>query len=647
MASKNEIHEFASRWLRKYCNPDSLECDVTALFADECRALGFVMDSGKSLDEAYENTSVFRDVSYLCGVIGRIDDDALLGSAIYSKWYVLTHGEREDLLYLPNRNWFIVALSRLKTITDENDQQSGLFQGRARKIELISNKVIRGRVPVPDKEVGQHLEMSEDGHVRFSGFIFGQGERSHECARTKDFIIDKEDAGYIMESVGACFRTRIEEASDIVVGYWVMKITNEDDRVYEFSGFIGYDFNISGSNPSYLIRDTLQMPDLFVFDGKFILDRVERVHVSYHRTSIFGREDSTEERPDFITGNYSEDLTLDRKTETCEHIQRVASETIITRTYYLKDCISDLLDSLDVNYVFGCTTDDSTNVISDPKESKNFEITVDFYRRPQLVLRGTYDSNGLPEKWPDFVESVLDIIRFYGIGEIFNKSIYEKKLRRPGDYIFCSVEFNEAGRSYYYITEDESLSEGDYVLVPVGNKARPAIVKIVEIEYFQAAESPMPLEKVKRVIRKCTDEDFHTSIEAHNLSSEISQRDNNKQTVTPFVDMRSTMPFDHIELCHEEHKRITVSVWADISNGCLCVSEQDLGAAVEDFCGENEMEYFYNFDKENTALLFAILAVDGRDIRETFVKKFSGMEGCSLLKEFCEKNNILYTIHSC
>ncbi|MEG1869182.1 MAG: hypothetical protein RR219_09700, partial [Clostridiales bacterium] len=121
---------------------------------------------------------------------------------------------------------------------------------------------------------------------------------------------------------------------------------------------------------------------------------------------------------------------------------------------------------------------------------------------------GTYDKNGLPEDFPELMESIWDFIRFYGMGEILDPSVYEKARRKIGEYIFCSVEFDESSKSYYYLTEDESLEIGDLVLVPVGKEANTSLAQIVDIEYFSKDNVPFPLEKVKSIIRKCTDEDF-------------------------------------------------------------------------------------------------------------------------------------------
>lgn len=86
--------------------------------------------------------------------------------------------------------------------------------------------------------------------------------------------------------------------------------------------------------------------------------------------------------------------------------------------------------------------------------------------------------------------------------------MYGKVKRRTTDYIYCSVVFEEGQKSYYYLTEDDSIKIGDFVLVPAGKDNHEAVVQVVDIEYFSAEDVPLPVEKTKHIIRKCTDEDF-------------------------------------------------------------------------------------------------------------------------------------------
>ena len=103
----------------------------------------------------------------------------------------------------------------------------------------------------------------------------------------------------------------------------------------------------------------------------------------------------------------------------------------------------------------------------------------------------------------------------------------------------------------------------------------------------------------------------------------------------------------HIVLCGEKTTRLWVNVEAKVSGGCLKISGQDLGKSVEDITGEDEYEYFYDFDRENTERLFELLGQESQDVKEIFIKKFSGIDGCRSLREFCDANDIKYSFFSC
>lgn len=95
----------------------------------------------------------------------------------------------------------------------------------------------------------------------------------------------------------------------------------------------------------------------------------------------------------------------------------------------------------------------------------------------------------------------------------FDPSVYGKAKRRKSEYIFCSVTFDDGYKSYYYLTDDDSIEDGDFVLVPAGKDKHEVVVEVVNIEYFNEEKTPLPGEKTKHIIRKCTDEDFGPPVE--------------------------------------------------------------------------------------------------------------------------------------
>lgn len=268
---------------------------------------------------------------------------------------------------------------------------------------------------------------------------------------------------------------------------------NDEGRVW----FSGYNFGHSGEGYEY------------VFDGNCKPDVINRIALDYHRVTKIKLQEVPEDATwEFVTWDYTEHLIIDRETETLEHIQNIGSGCKVSRKYEIEGGIESLLENFNAEDLFSHIEGNSDDVIDTPNETKDYKITIDYKKSPQRVIEGSYDKNGLPEDFADFAETVFEFIRFYGLGEVLAPSVYGKAKRRKSEYIFCSVTFDDGYKSYYYLTDDDSIEIGDFVLVPAGKDNHEAVVEVVNIEYFSEGNVPLPIEKTKRIIRKCTDDDF-------------------------------------------------------------------------------------------------------------------------------------------
>ena len=506
METMQKICEFAAKWFEKFRdkNINYIEL-VDHYMADDCSALGFEMDCGHAFSEQYGKASY--DSEALDAVIGQITDIPLLGSAIYSRWRYFNHWaySGEEILEPQNRDWFTMALSRLGELANSHLMR---FKGTAQKIRIVSNNICYGPTPGPDEEVEQHITINSEGRVWFSAYIFGSGYSEHEKSRSKIFSIGKEAVSKILDAFSAYFSGEYIEVFATDIGVWDLEITNTEGKVYKFRGSLCADLEVDGIDLSDLVREILGMDDLYVFDGNQKPDRVDRVTIDYHRITKIKPKNPVSDTVEYMTWNYSEKLVLDRESETLEHIQNIGSGCIVSRKYYVQGGVEGLLDDIDADELFGEIEGNPDDVVDTPLESKDYTITVDFKKGPQRVIQGTYDKKALPEFWGEFAETVWRFIRFYGWGEMLDPSVYEKIKRRKQDFIYCSVEFDEGYKSYYYISDEDNISVDDYVVVPVGKDNHHSIAKVVKVEYFAEENVPLPLDRTKHIIRKCNDDDF-------------------------------------------------------------------------------------------------------------------------------------------
>jgi len=109
---KEKIHDFAIHWLEKYQDRETPDGELEEGFASGCISLGFGMDCGESFKAAY-GSDAFSCAAALERNINRVWDVQILGNAVFSQWRYFTHWACSA----PDREWFIIALSRLGELT--------------------------------------------------------------------------------------------------------------------------------------------------------------------------------------------------------------------------------------------------------------------------------------------------------------------------------------------------------------------------------------------------------------------------------------------------------------------------------------------------------------------------------------------------
>ena len=249
-------------------------------------------------------------------------------------------------------------------------------------------------------------------------------------------------------------------------GSWERILTNEEEKE------LGY------SEPLIEMEDT---------------DIITDLKVEYTReTKIKPKSFSDGAAFDFLTWNYLETLTIERDTETLTNHIQLADECSVTNIYYVEGGVSNLLDELYPD-IFDYVEGNPDDVIDDPMEQRKYKLTVRTQQGEEKVIEGTFDKYGLPGEFPMFIEKVYDFMSFYGIGELFERSSYNRPKRRQSDYIFCDVEFETGGKTYCYIADDDSYEVNDIALVPAGHDNHQVLVRIVEKNYCSAENAPFPM----------------------------------------------------------------------------------------------------------------------------------------------------------
>lgn len=521
---KQKINAFAQKYFDLYRSPNTTNFQVEEGFADECFALGFEMDSGNSFIDKYPKA--FNDVQELDRIIEEINDPKFLGTAIFSQWRYITHwsycAHPLDSEYRP---WFITAFGRLVSITSEDGSPPYVFFGNIKKMRIHSNCIAYGMLPREDLEVEQHITVTDDGRVWLTRYAFNQDLNFVDLKKTeqKQFKIDAEKAKFLLDKYTKYFRDEYEISFATDVGSFEMHITDDQGKEAVFIGPLICDFEVDGYNLSQLLRDTLDDQTLFVFDNNEY-ERIERITIDHeHKKTIVAADGQ------IVTWNPTDHIVIDRKSETIEYTYKIGSECEVTRKYQVAQGVSNFLDELEWQNLFIEFNEKDTDVIIPEDEEAKYTVTVDFLRNSARVISGSYDKQGLPIDWPEFIENLYDFMSFYGFGEMFDQSHYGRTYRKNGDNIFLSVRFGDYGKPYYYLTEDSTIEVGDQVVVPVGNDGTERIVEVIKVQYFSPDDVPMPIEKVKSIIGKFSmpepNEDGHKMFYCPMCEQEIGEDD--------------------------------------------------------------------------------------------------------------------------
>ena len=121
-----------------------------------------------------------------------------------------------------------------------------------------------------------------------------------------------------------------------------------------------------------------------------------------------------------------------------------------------------------------------------------------------------YDKNGRVTVW-EFSPDSKELKHTLNSDE----KVYSAK--EESKFIYCKVKFvnNLEEKSYYYLTNDESIQVGDIAVVSVGNEQKETEVKIEAVEvYSNEAKCPYPPEKTKYILRKSDKTEDLTKLQA-------------------------------------------------------------------------------------------------------------------------------------
>lgn len=485
MADMKQIHDFAVKWCDKFRNPDTGYEELTGNRpANECDALGFTADYGHSFFQKYGHDAA--KYTKLYEIINSVTDIQLLGSAIHSQWKSFAHSTASEIVSFENRAWFALALFRLAALTEDNITA---FHGNLKTIRIVSNLHSHS----PNIKIVQHIAIDKGGSVYFDGCTSNRYGENYEKARVKNFNIDNASSERLFEILTSRFIGKYSNVFSSDIDNWQLELTDNDDITYKFQGPLNNDFkDLSDS-----LREILGMESLYLFDGNFKADVINKITLDYTKIEKLTVQNGGKWKLSDITS--TEHLIIDRKNGTIEHTLDSGTGCKAFHKYEDAKCVQDLFDRFGNEILFDGTPTHCDNT----GKTRSYTITVDYENKPAYTISGSFDKAGLPKGFDYFIKALSKSVKSHNSSDIFN---YDKAKRRKSEYIMCSVAFDFGEKKYRYLTDDESIKVGDSVLVPTGDDNIETVATVVEIGDFNVNQIPFSTDKIKHIICKCVRE---------------------------------------------------------------------------------------------------------------------------------------------
>jgi ADP-ribosylglycohydrolase len=134
-----------------------------------------------------------------------------------------------------------------------------------------------------------------------------------------------------------------------------------------------------------------------------------------------------------------------------------------------------------------------------------YELDAEFEDGTPVTHHGAFNRAHIPEKaFRIFVETIQMIIKLFGFGGIINLDGFMSAIKH-GEVKYCGVEYSHDSGIYHYQTTDLRIDVGDKVIVPVSDDNYEQTATVVTVEYCRWDNTPYPLEKTKKIIRKVGD----------------------------------------------------------------------------------------------------------------------------------------------
>ena len=363
------------------------------------------------------------------------------------------------------------------------------FYGTLEKIRIRSCRATDPSLPGFNEE--QLLEITRDGEVKLT-------QKAPSGTEKNKIHISQADADSVFAAFSETFASYRKERIPSISGHWRVRLLTDDNEVYFYHGANGQDYRYHDESLTDILRQRTGMPGLFGLSVKTeTKSKVKSIEISLEQTATNEVKDKYASEYGICIHDTNEWLLISSE-GTLTYNRRIANIGRISLQYELKDKVTEFLKLYEGRNVFSRPKGHSPDTVQD-EIRKTYKMVVTRDDGDTSVLEGSFDKNGLPGDWADFVGRLTDFFQDQNLGILFDSRSYNKVLRKNDEVAFCGVDIDGMVRTRYYRCVDE-ICEGDTVVVPTPMKHTMAIGRVVEVRHYPKDQVPKDMARTQEIL---------------------------------------------------------------------------------------------------------------------------------------------------
>jgi hypothetical protein len=363
------------------------------------------------------------------------------------------------------------------------------FYGTLEKIRIRSCRATDPSLPGFNEE--QLLEITRDGEVKLT-------QKAPSGTEKNKIHISQADADSVFAAFSETFASYRKERIPSISGHWRVRLLTDDNEVYFYYGANGQDYRYHDESLTDILRQRTGMPGLFGLSVKTeTKSKVKSIEISLEQTATNEVKDKYASEYGICIHDTNEWLLISSE-GTLTYNRRIANIGRISLQYELKDKVTEFLKLYEGRNVFSRPKGHSPDTVQD-EIRKTYKMVVTRDDGDTSVLEGSFDKNGLPGDWADFVGRLTDFFQDQSLGILFDSRSYNKVLRKNDEVAFCGVDIDGVVRTRYYRCGDE-ICEDDTVVVPTPMKHTMAIGRVVEVRHYPKDQVPKDMARTQEIL---------------------------------------------------------------------------------------------------------------------------------------------------